>query len=93
MSHEPLKGIDEWMKAIGERHGLEWYGHWPPRRGPDKYEALRDQWERIAAELQADALRAFGEHEMADLLVNNKAEFERRMDAGARELRDTDWLL
>jgi hypothetical protein len=92
-SREPLKGIGERMKAIEESHGLERCCHWLPREGPDMYEALRDQWERIAAELQADVLRAFGEDEMADLLVNSSEDFERRMDEGARELRDTDWLL
>jgi len=86
MDHEPLKGIGLRLDAIKKRYGLADEEEWPLGEAPPECEALLAEWDRAADQVIADTFRRFGEHEMADLFLGDRAEFDRRYEEGRRVL-------
>jgi hypothetical protein len=88
MDREPLKGIDLRIEAIKKSHGLQDDEEWGIGAGPADYLALVAEWEQFSNQLHADVFRRFGEHEMADLFLNDREEFHRRYEEGWKEMHE-----
>jgi hypothetical protein len=69
-------------EAIREQYGLAEDEEFPEGHAPREYELIWAEWDRRAAEAEIATCREFGEHEMADLLVNHPEEFLRRYNRG-----------
>ena len=73
-----LKGISDRMQALRTAHGLDHDEDWGLGEGPEDYQALSTEWECSADRIIAATFRAYGEHEMAVLFLDNQVEFWRR---------------
>lgn len=69
------------LDAVRKAHGREEEG-WPPGKGPKEYRILVNEWEKTADGITADTFRECGEQLLADLFLNNQAEFDRLYQAG-----------
>lgn len=81
---QKLAEISAKMRAIEKREGLTDDEYWQLDDAPEDYQALADEWDDRADELRVQLFRLFDEHEMADLYLNDRAEFDRRFDLGRR---------
>ena len=84
------KGLDRVrrrLEKIERRHGVE--GRlvpWTNEEAPESWLAANREWERIYDELVADSLRPHAP-DMAELLVSDRDEFDRRREVGRRNFR------
>jgi hypothetical protein len=77
------------MTAIERAAGLQEGEDWARGEGPDEHVVLNARYEARCDALLAEVCREYGEAEIADLLVNDPAEFRRRWEAGDRWWRDS----
>ena len=95
-THPPeLEELGRKIEQIERAHGLAADEFWRRGEGPADWQELNDQWARQHEEFQAQLMREHGEKEMADLFLNDRAEFDRRFEAGRlavlrRRPRDED---
>ncbi len=82
---EGAKGIDKAMRRIEKierRHGTGGDQEpWRVDEGPPKWQAANREWERISDEIFVECLRPLAA-DMADLLVDDREEFDRRRKVG-----------
>jgi hypothetical protein len=94
-----LADMEQQLRAIERKHGLQDDEFFLPGEAPDEFEQLRLQcqaaWDGIFLRL----LRQHGEPEMAELFETDGDEFERRSDAGRNYFHgsaspdgDTAWM-
>jgi hypothetical protein len=101
LAETSLGDLDARLKALEDAHGLEEGELWEPGEAPAEYEDLLRQYQQAWDEIFADQLDAHGEPEIAALFRAERAEYERRSEAGrqffhgprpAGEPDDGDWL-
>lgn len=76
--------VDIWAKidAIKRREGLDDDDAWPTGKGPADYRALDAASTARYDQLVVDQMRLMGEADMAALYVQDRDEFDRRVEAG-----------
>lgn len=79
-----LIAINAKLDTIKKREGLTEDESWYADEGPEDWKELNRQWERRSDEIEVELMRSFGEGELADLYLNNQAEFMRLHEAGRR---------
>jgi hypothetical protein len=84
--HPELRRLSAEMAAFNRAEGLADDEYWPLGEGPDDYEALRVEWDRVHDQTIADTFRAYDEVEMADLYQNDNNTFHRRYDRGRKKI-------
>jgi len=72
------------MDAIEAREGLGHLEFWKIGEGPDDWNQLQEQADHRLDDLLVKAFRYFGEDTLADLYMNDRDEYDRRMEAGSR---------
>lgn len=77
-----LKRIHDAMDAIEAREGLGHLEFWKIGEGPDDWNQLQEQADHRLDDLLVKAFRQFGEDALADLYMNDRDEYDRRMEAG-----------
>ena len=77
-----LSHLEDRLTAIQKAHGLAEDEIWPPGEMPAEFEAARNVYHDAWDQLFLDRLKADGEHELAELLRNNKLEFDRQQEVG-----------
>lgn len=83
---EELARISMEMRKKEKEHGLKDEDeYWPRGEGPDDIEELRGAYDYRVREIEMEAMREYGEDEMADLYWNNYPEFNRRHYRGAEK--------
>jgi hypothetical protein len=96
-----LRDLDERLSAIEREHGLEEDEIWEPDEAPPEYQAVLRQYNDAWDELFAARLEQHGEQALAALFRTDRAEYERRSEAGCLffhgrntvdALDDSDWL-
>jgi hypothetical protein len=96
-----LRDLEDRMEAIKCAHGLEEDDGWPSGGAPPEYEVAHRRFHEAWDALYAAKLEALGENDMARLFRTDRAEFERRSEAGRRffygpdladEAEATAWL-
>jgi hypothetical protein len=78
----PLKPISDRMDVLKRAHGLEVDEDWPPGREFDEWRALVAAFHETAERIRAAVFRHYADPVMAELFLNNQAEYENRMEAG-----------
>jgi hypothetical protein len=81
-AQEELRELDEQLEAIREAHGLEELERWPAGQEPDDYLEANDQYIAAYDDLYVRMLEQHGEHELASLFRQDRAEFDRRQEEG-----------
>lgn len=83
---EPLKGLYDREEAIYKREGLEsndeYFETFEEGEEPKDWLAVRRKIEGVWASLYAGMMRKHGERDMAELYLRDKAEYDRRSEAG-----------
>jgi len=96
-----LRDLDERLSAIERKHRLEEDEVWEPDEAPPEYQAALRQYHDAWDELFAAQLEQHGEQALAALFRTDRAEYERRSEAGrlffhgrnaVDVLDDSDWL-
>lgn len=77
-----LARLSERIKAIERAHGLGPKEFWANGDGPPEWQNLNDQYSRIVVEITAEFMRQHGEVEMAEIMLADHEEFDRRCAAG-----------
>ena len=72
------------MTTIEEAHGLEEGESWPPGETPKEHQELRHAYHAAFADIFAEKLEEFGEHDMARLFRDDPDGFHDRGEAGRR---------
>jgi len=72
-----LRDLLRQMELARNAHGLSPEEEWEEGAGPDEYEDLRREWDRIADTIPPAIFRAHGEAAMAELFERDKDEFYR----------------
>jgi hypothetical protein len=78
------------MEEIERAHGLRDDEFWHLNDAPDDWRALNDSWDSRADAIVASHLRELGNADLADLLEQNRREFDRRTGQGRIELWGED---
>ena len=73
--------IESRMRDIRE-HGLSSQAYWPRGEGPEEYESLLSQWDRIYDNTLADIFVEFGEDEIADLFRRDRPKYDQLFESG-----------
>ena len=89
-SDADLARIGAEMDAIEHAHGLREGEFWFTEEGPPEWRSLNEAWERRANEVVASRVRELGHADIADLFLNNSAEFKRRSAKGQVDLWGDD---
>lgn len=88
--HQGEMGIGEVrrrIKKIERRHGVkDGLLPWRVGKGPAEWEDANREYDRIAGQILADALRRHGAADMADMFLGDTAEFDRRREIGRGNL-------
>ncbi len=77
-----LRGLDDRLSTIMRKHGLKDDEIWEPGEAPPEYEAVLRQYNDAWDALLAAELERHGEHALAALFRTDRAEYERRSEAG-----------
>jgi hypothetical protein len=77
-----LQKLDEQLEAIREAHGLEELERWPTGQEPDEYREANEQYIAAYDDLYVRMLERHGEHELASLFRQDRAEFDRQQEDG-----------
>ena len=83
---EPRKGLYKKWDAIKKREGLEEDEDFLDGDEPKDLLAVMKKLDQLADALYTGLMRKYGEDEMAELWLHNKAEYDRRREAGKEML-------
>ena len=83
---EPRKGLYKKWDAIKKREGLEEDEDFLEGDEPKDLLAVMKKLDQLADALYTGLMRKYGEDEMAELWLHNKAEYDRRREAGKEML-------
>jgi hypothetical protein len=72
------------LEALEKERGLKAGQTFAPGAAPEDWEALRTVYEAACDEARATFFRAYGEQEMADVYLLERATFVRRFESGRR---------
>jgi hypothetical protein len=81
-SDAQMTAISRRIDEIERAHGLRPGQYWRLGEGPPEWRAAEREWEEAFDQRWQALLRRFGEHEMADLLEQDRHEFDRRVHEG-----------
>ncbi len=81
---EELQDYEDRLEEIRQAHGLGEDEDWDEGQGPPDYQAVLRQQHAAWDALYLANLEEYGEHEMARLLREDRAQFDRRSEAGRR---------
>jgi hypothetical protein len=81
-----LSPINDLMKAIESKHGLNKNEYWPVGTAPPEHERLNKKYELILDSYRTDVMREFGLADLADLLSHDRSEYERLRERGRRAI-------
>jgi len=81
---------EEAIAALGEKYGLAEGHYWLKDDEPPDYRALTAHWEYIFELTQVDALREFGQDEIAKLRKDDKLKFDEHRELGRRSVFHKD---
>ncbi len=70
------------LEVMERDYGLPEEKSWAPGEAPEEWEALNRQYEMACDEARAGFFRAYGEAEMAELFLHDRATFLRRFENG-----------
>ncbi len=70
------------LRVIEERHGFDDIAIWPRNAAPTEYARLHDEYYRVWDALFAQKLEEFGEQQMAQLLREDRPQYEQRSEEG-----------
>ena len=88
------KGADVWIgalhrrdfaeryRALDEKHGLAEGEYFALDERPEDYQALDDEYDRASDQMLLELFQRHGEDEIAELYEHDRAEFDRRREAG-----------
>lgn len=79
-----VKQLGHELEVMERDYGLPDESSWGPGEAPEEWEALNRQYEMACDEARAAFFRAYGEEEMAELFVHDRAAFIRRFESGRR---------
>lgn len=83
---EPRKGLYKKWDAIKKREGLEKDEEFLEGEGPKDLLTVLKKLDQLDAALYTGLMRKYGEGEMAELWLHNRAEYDRQRDAGEKML-------
>ncbi|HYI01271.1 hypothetical protein [Hyalangium sp.] len=72
------------LEKMEQDYGLPEDKSWAPGEAPEEWEALCRQYEMACDEARASFFRAYGEAEMAELFLHDRAGFIRHFESGRR---------
>lgn len=72
------------LERMEQDYGLPEDKSWAPGEAPEEWEALHRQYDIACDEARVAFLRAYGEAEMAELFLHDRASFIRRFESGRR---------
>jgi hypothetical protein len=72
------------LEVMERDYGLPDEKSWAPGEAPEEWEALNRQYEMACDEARVGFFRAYGEEEMAELFLHDRAAFIRRFESGRR---------
>jgi hypothetical protein len=72
------------LEVMERDYGLPEDKSWAPGEAPEEWEALSRQYEMACDEARAAFFRIYGEAEMAELFLHDRAGFIRRFESGRR---------
>ncbi len=78
--------VERAMEEVRTAHGLTDEEDWLLAESPAEYQALAQEWDRIADTQMAAWFASLGEREMAWLRLHNASEFETVFEEGRAEL-------
>jgi hypothetical protein len=78
----PLRANIDRIIDLKRAHGLEVDQDWPPGGEPDEWRPLAAAFHEAVERTRAAAFRHLADPEMAALFLNDRPEFDRRMEAG-----------
>ena len=81
-----VAAIGQRIESIERAGGLQPGQYWRLGEGPPEWRAAEREWEEAFDRVWQALLRRFGEHELAELLGRDRAEFERRVHFGEAAL-------
>ena len=80
--YKELEDISSRIKAIEEREGLGDLEYWPRGEGPEDWNHLNNQYEKIADVKFEEALREFALDDMADLYHTDREAYDAHREQG-----------
>lgn len=80
--YKELEDISSQMRVIEEREGLEDLEYWPIGEGPEDWNQLNNQYEKILDVKFEETLREVGLERMADLYHADRKTYEARREEG-----------
>jgi hypothetical protein len=82
VAQEDLRHLDGQLESIRTAHGLGELDRWPEGKEPDDYREANAQYIAAYDDLFVRLLKQHDEHELARLFRQDRAEFDRRREAG-----------
>jgi hypothetical protein len=82
----PLRAIIDRILDLKRALGLEPDEDWPPGGEPDEWRPLAAAFHEAVERTRAALFRHLADPEMAELFLNDRPEFDRRMEAGRQYL-------
>ncbi len=79
-----VRALGHELEVMERDYGLPEEESWAPGEAPEEWEALNIQYEVACDHARADFFRAYGEEQMAELFLHDRASFIRRFESGHR---------
>ena len=83
---DKLEPIDERIREVEKKHGLELGEYWLINEGPQEWRELNDEYNKTNNSYRLPIYREFGEEELATLLETDPEQFEALCEAGRKEI-------
>ena len=79
-----VRALGHELEVMERDYGLPEDKSWAPGEAPEEWEALSRQYEMACDEARAAFFRIYGEAQMAELFLHDRAGFIRRFESGRR---------
>jgi hypothetical protein len=79
-----VRELEHELEVMERDYGVPEEGGWAPGEEPEEWEALCRQYEMACDEARAAFFRTYGEAEMAEMYLHDRAAFLRRFESGRR---------